>query len=620
MPRPGCVWTHTLLLDPDAVRAASPSLLPLFRRPNGPEPATDPYRQALTAPQGAHAKRGQALEKWTEILAWSFYEPPERPVRALRMDLGDEERHELLVVVWMMAWPALRTTLSFCDAPRTQRALDDRPFDLQLQQTSKADGHDTTDARILRGLPSAEPPRWARELAAQPAPKDLARFIANHGTRLEPSRAFVRPLVRLFDTYSSRDARPDRRAEAVVAILGEEFPQAQDGIALKAQLLSTRVQEAPPLDDRGVLRGLVKTNVPQAFANADLDLPERVRRLYKSDAKSLWEVLEAINNDRESIADVVLNAAVDVGASDGFGRWSNQPPDTIRKLVKHRPVVLENADLWRAVDPSVLWPKAAAQRGVGRRTAIVQAIVDAGIESLSEPVTTAWSVGADLLLSALSHATGLRTSDLLPWLAPISSQTLLRFLSTDVEVTDGFAAAAVRGMDASAIATVGATKVEAALKGDPSIDTAVAAFLAALERPGGTTWADIGITAYCRVVDRASKDELGPTRERLRGVEPDLPEWDVVARVARAASEAFKDGRWPIEAALEIKDRAAFAALVHADKRAGLARAMLVRAASGDVKVTAWQSDLISSTIRERSDKDSLLKTIEGLARGIFHL
>lgn len=163
-----------------------------------------------------------------------------------------------------------------------------------------------------------------------------------------------------------------------------------------------------------------------------------------------------------------------------------------------------------------------------------------------------------------------------------------------------------------------AVKVRAALRGDISIDTAIAAFLAALERPKDPTWADIGTMAYCRVVDRASKDELGPARERLPRVEPDLPEWDVVARVARAASQAFKDGRWPIEAALEIKDRAAFSALVRADRRAGLARAMLIRAAAGGVKVTAWQSDVISSTIRERSDKDSLLKTIEGLARGIF--
>src|SRR5205807_1190225 len=109
MPRPGCVWTHTLLLNRDVIPAASPSLLRLFRRPHGPDPEASDYRQTLTARTSAHGERSPAFARWAELLAWSFYEPPERPVRVLRMDLPDNERHELLVGVWLMAWPALRS-------------------------------------------------------------------------------------------------------------------------------------------------------------------------------------------------------------------------------------------------------------------------------------------------------------------------------------------------------------------------------------------------------------------------------------------------------------------------------------------------------------------------------
>ena len=619
MPRPGCVWTHTLILDTEGLRAASPSLLSLFRRPRGPVPETASYRQALTVRPGAPPKRWLDFVKWAEVLAWSFYEPPAPPVRVLRMDLHDDERHELLIGVWMMAWPALRATVSFCDAPQTPRLLDDRPFDLQLHQTTRADRADVSEARVLRGLPRAEPPAWARQLAAEiPMPGPLVTFVADHGAQLEPSRLFVRPLVRVFDAYFVRNTSDDQRAEAVVAILGEEFPTARAGTALKADLLAGTRGEIPVLDDYGVLRGLVTTTVPEAFNGIDLNLAGRVSRLSATSGKSLWSVIDAVKDDVGPMADIVLTAFIEVSSADGFDQWSHQDPQTIQKLVRHRPVILEYAQLWTTVDPSVLWPEAARQLGVARRMAIVKAMVAAAVASLASAVVTDWTDGADLLISALAQATDLGTSDLSSWLGPIPAETLMGFLSADAEVTDAFAAAAIRGMDVAAIAAVGPDKVTAALRGDQSIDVAVAAFLAALERPHDAAWAEIGTTAYCRVVDRASKDELGPARERLRQVEPELPEWDVVARVARAASEAFKDGRWPIEAALGIRDESAFAALVQGDKRAGLARAMLERAASGDVNVTPWQSDLIISTIRERSDRDSLMKTLEGLARSIL--
>lgn len=619
MPRPGCVWTHTLLLDTAGLRAASPSLLSLFRRPRGPVPETAGYRQGLTIRPGGPATRWLQIVSWAEVLAWSLYEPPARSVRVLRMDLHDDERHELLIGVWMMAWTALRGTVSFCDAPQTPRLLDDRQFDLQLHQTSRADRADVSEARVLRGLPRAGPPLWARQLAGQiPKPGPLARFVADHGAKLEPSRIFVRPLVRVFDAYMTRNASEDQRAEAVVSILGEEFPTAGAGTALKADLLVVRRGEIPVLDDSGVLRGLVTTTVPEAFSGMDLNLVSRVRRLSLTNSKALWSVIDSATDDLRPIADAVLTAFTEVSIVDGFQQWSLQDPETIRNVVRHRPVVLEHVQLWTTVHPSILWPEAARQRGAARRMAIVKAMVAAAVGSLAEVVVTDWNDGSDLLISALVQATELDTSALDSWLAPVPSETLLDFLRGDAEVTDAFAAAAIRRMDVAAIAAVGPGRVTAALRGDKSIDVAVAAFLGALERPHDVAWAEIGTTAYCRVVDRASKDELGPARERLRQVEPELPEWDVVARVARAASEAFKDGRWPIEAALGIRDESAFAALVRGDKRAGLARAMLERAASGDVNVTPWQSDLIISTIRERSDRDSLMKTLEGLARSIL--
>ena len=65
MPRPGCVWTHTLLLDSEALAACEPSqLLQFFRRPAGPEPDLGEFVESLDlvalAPVRTATLRGRA--------------------------------------------------------------------------------------------------------------------------------------------------------------------------------------------------------------------------------------------------------------------------------------------------------------------------------------------------------------------------------------------------------------------------------------------------------------------------------------------------------------------------------------------------------------------------------
>lgn len=196
MPRPGCVWTHTLILDQDTLASASGELLRLFRRPAGPEFSIEDYRAALTLRGAEAVESPPTTVRWSEVLAWSVFEPPERPVRAFRMNLPDDERHELLVGLWTVGWPDLRAAFSFCDAPRTQRLLDDRPFDLQLHHSSRVDEAEAVDARVLRGIPEADSPSWARQLAREMLrPTELTKLINQYGPDLGTNRKIGRAHV-----------------------------------------------------------------------------------------------------------------------------------------------------------------------------------------------------------------------------------------------------------------------------------------------------------------------------------------------------------------------------------------------------------------------------------------
>lgn len=621
MPRPGCVWTHTLILDQQAIAAASSALVSFFRRPLGPDPATDAYRTAVRATVPAPATLVPEASRWSEALAWSFYEPPERPVRVLRMALPDRERHDLLASLWAVAWPELRAVLSFCDAPRTHRPFDERPFDLQLHHASHMSQAEASEARVLRGLPEASPPGWSKRLAKEMVrPSGLSKLLAEYGPTLDTSRTGMRPLVRLFGAYSTKETGGSRRAEAVISVLTDEFPEARAAAKLKQDVLSPKHAPASleRLEDVPLLRTLVTTEAHEAFRDTNLAVAERIERLYAEDITGLGDVLTSIEYAKQPIADKVLSAAIAVGSADGFSKWVKRDAKPLGRLARLKPEILQQPDVWEAADTETLWAVAAKKRGTAQRRAIARAAIQADATVDPEAMVKSWGNGSEVILDALAQDTKLSTNKLARWLGPVSTENILDFLSTEAEVSGAFAAAALRSMEPVDIIKLDATTVGAALEAVCSIDLAIAVFLAALEAPFDAKWAEIATLSYCRVTGPAGKDELREARRRLEGVEPDLPKHDVAARVARAANRAFKSGRWPIEAALLINDRKAFTALVQADKHAGLARAILLHITQSNTKVAVWQREVISSTIRDRSDRESLLKTIEELARGIF--
>jgi hypothetical protein len=136
MNRPGCVWTHTLLIDfSDLALLSSPaSLLALFRRPALGGGEQSEYSRTIDVTEVRDVEL-QELDAAAHILArqllWSLYKFPRKRIWSTR-EIASADVEVICLGLWGQQWPRLRRSFRFCTATTADRSIEGHPFDLQI--------------------------------------------------------------------------------------------------------------------------------------------------------------------------------------------------------------------------------------------------------------------------------------------------------------------------------------------------------------------------------------------------------------------------------------------------------------------------------------------------------
>lgn len=160
MPRPGCVWTHSLIMDNAdlAAMTSAEDLIMAFRRPSDPSIKSD-YAAPVDITVGIRASRPVQMDRARGLLT-ALYAAPEQGVVA---EVDQSEEDELLVTaIWMQQWPRLRRGFGFCTLAGTDRSGKGVALDLQLVRSP--------DWQARSKFPNAVTPA---ELTAEPALEQL---------------------------------------------------------------------------------------------------------------------------------------------------------------------------------------------------------------------------------------------------------------------------------------------------------------------------------------------------------------------------------------------------------------------------------------------------------------
>lgn len=411
MPRPGCVWTHTLVVSADAMGQMRQleDLQKLFKRPGEHAPKSS-YGKPLLLERGHAPERLVSDQRdMLERVLGIHYGRVEMPV--LLASRNSKEFEKLIFALWSQKWPQLRMDFTFCTGSMSARFLGKRPFDVQCVPVPSSRG-------IMLDLIAA----GASEPAiANSAPVDNAPWLdatatdalLNNGGLL---RAF------LWSVSDSRSARKDfaclvkvfealqkrRSIRELLSFVGEVFPTPDEGGRLKALLFGERTDNfafLPAYEERDALLAIGTISEYESFDANAIRLRERSTRLcVESSDTASWLVGELFRSTLNPLGEEILAGIVSSMEPEVARRVTSKQPEFLPALFQAKPSLACASQLWVAGGDRrrELFEAVATHRDLDRSVikGIIRALLESDSDVLMRRALDLW--GRDAIFETLS--------------------------------------------------------------------------------------------------------------------------------------------------------------------------------------------------------------------------
>jgi len=340
MPRPGCVWTHTLFIEfADLAVLDSPSqIAALFKSPTVESARNfgSTLHLAATAPSNRPLTSSQLM--LFERLATALYEQPQDQVWARRS--SDIFVDDAVLRIWDLQWPRLRRSFRFCTLTTRDRSQEGALFDLQLcgESVPRLRFAQNTDG-VEAASTSSE--SWLAQLvdyADRPDASGFREALRLLGTDLLGGREAMRSICSLQSMLARRE--PSAVADAI-ALVTPPTPLSGSKVA-KEMVTNAALSRAEVLSD---------TELNYVVDNLDLISERELTSHGWKLAGHLLEVapeklVELIEDERPPVR-TSMRAAVEGMDANLLAQNLKAETNCFRPLLAIRPDLTEMPEFWR---------------------------------------------------------------------------------------------------------------------------------------------------------------------------------------------------------------------------------------------------------------------------------
>lgn len=340
MPRPGCVWSHVLLL-PKVFLSAQVNLAvleTLFVRPSGTYDRVA-YSSKLNVRRLAKAAPANASIVSQILIA--FYEAGD-----LYLDIPpNEDFDRALLAVWSQQWPKLRSEFEFRTVLTSAVAVD-KGLKIRIGQSKQHD--------IASG-PGRDWLTPAVEDAVASSVTPLRRFLWRYGKDIEKPRQSFVELVRF---YQGGMGGSDGTTFEQASRLLRSLPGETNALTLKRDLLgasSSVLSHIPSVRSADFVRFVSYLKPIERGLLSEEELYAAVRSFSDADLLVLINSLERPGQSAQGIdGEIVINALVN-GITAEVLSDSRMPTGFILEALRRRPdlirdMSLDNIDASNAVE------------------------------------------------------------------------------------------------------------------------------------------------------------------------------------------------------------------------------------------------------------------------------
>lgn len=407
MSRPGCVWTHSLLIDfADLARLGSAEgLLKCFRRParaGGSGFTSRPEVEVKRTPTAVPPPDLGRAALW----ATALYGKPKGRIIAERESPSDDE---LVVAIWMQQWPRLRRAFRFCSFSADDRSTSADLFDLQLMDAGRL-----SRSRIPGGVIASAVERgdWVDTLLVDlelPAQSSLRQFLRDVGSDVTAGRAAMVSLVHLHIALDP-NAGPSKLAGAVAELERLGPGQGRMGRAAAARVVLSR---SNLMDRRLFDFALQQVRADRDLLGIDSVIVGRALLRWKPD-------LLADDSAEDDPLGIAVAAALLEAGSDELVDLIETVPGAAATVLSARRDVLERASFWRIGSLDALKLIGSLDADQELATRIVGALVDAGRDDCSAAVVDRFHIHP--VVAALSELDAASLRSEIGWVRSIARQ------------------------------------------------------------------------------------------------------------------------------------------------------------------------------------------------------
>lgn len=308
MGRPGCVWTHTLLIDFETIEHVR-SLQFLVRFFNRPDLGTGHSRFRVPIEYTKVDTTDYGTPSFTLEAALALHSLVHSPSGRIVVSVPSYHIAEgPLLTIWDSLWPSIRESFTFCSGAKMPRVLEGRLFDIQAVMDKDLGRFqrraEESSIEYIRLDASDVNPKTLEpwfEFVSEGAGSQYFIFGKKVCANLSLSFVSLRVATELY--FRLHEAARTSPVSATLSYLAMEFPAADDGAEYKQFFLGD--DDPLNLTDEVMLDGLIRIESQESFNVSTLRIAERASEIWRAPNSALALSATAVQFMGNSIAKAV---------------------------------------------------------------------------------------------------------------------------------------------------------------------------------------------------------------------------------------------------------------------------------------------------------------------------
>lgn len=412
MPRPGCVWTHTLLIDFNDLAAmdSAASLLTLFERPYGAGGFQE-YTKPKVLKTVVDCGLPPLNQTWVRSVMAALYGKPRNRIVVTRLS---PDVDEATLAIWLQQWPRLRRSFRFCTFAAGDRSVEGADFDLQV-----ISGSDRSVRSRFQNVVEAESVRSVAELWLEDAIHDLTppdchglrSFFRTLGSDVQTGREAFRPLCLLHRALGNILEDPKAIHEAVEILrdeIGAKQARTARSIVAKAALDVADTLDAMSFEFLWANLGLLN---PAALRDSASRL---CRAILHHDPRKMVEIL-----GDDDIKGLVIDRILEELTLEELINCLKAVPELTAEALAGRAEIVGDPRFWAEVEGLDL--ALQTTRNQGLQDAAIAAMVQCKRGDLAKAALRAF--GGKVTLVALNSLPDAKADTLTVWVEEVAKDT-----------------------------------------------------------------------------------------------------------------------------------------------------------------------------------------------------